>query len=184
MYVTTKLNEATLESYIAKIAAGEKSAVSSLYEETKTAVYGFALSILKNVSDAEDVLQDTYVRIWSAAESYNPLGKPMAWVLTITKNLAMSTLRERSKTADITEESWMTFEAKSSTTSTEDRLALNAAMQVLSGEERQIIILHAISGLKHIEIARILSIPLSTVLSKYSRARKKLQIALKEGELY
>jgi len=61
-------------------------------------------------------------------------------------------------------------------------LVLNAAMQTLSSEERQIIILHAVSGLKHIEIAELLSMPLSTVLSKYSRARKKLQNTLKEGK--
>lgn len=173
---------APLETYIAGIAAGDKAAVSALYEETKAAVYGFALSILKNSSDAEDVLQDTYIKIWSAAGCYNPLGKPMAWVLTITKNLAMSTLRERSKTADISEESWLALEAKSPDISTEERLTLNAAMQSLSHEERQIVILHAVSGLKHIEISQLLSIPLSTVLSKYNRAKKKLQIKLKEGQ--
>lgn len=181
MYSITEQHETTLESYIEDIVAGDRTAVSALYENTKTAVYGFAMSILKNTNDAEDVLQDTYVKIWSAAESYKPQGKPMAWVLTITRNLAMSMLRERSKTTDIPEESWMTFEAKSSNTSTEDKLVLNAAMQTLTGEERQIIVLHAISGLKHVEIARLLSLPLSTVLSKYSRARKKLQITLKEG---
>ena len=187
MFLTTSyeqnitLTKSPLETYIAGIAAGEKSAVSELYEETKTAVYGFALSIVKNASDAEDVLQDTYVKIWSAAESYDPLGKPMAWILTITKNLALSMLRERSKTADIADDSWLKFEAKSPAISTEDRLVLSAAMQTLTDEERQIIILHAVSGLKHVEISRLLSIPLSTVLSKYSRAKKKLQITLKEG---
>ena len=169
-----------LEKHIIGIAAGDKTSVSALYEETKTAVYGFALSILKNASDAEDVLQDTYVKIWSNAAGYDPLGKPMAWVLTITKNLAMSMLRERSKTADISDESWLMLEAKSSAVSTEDRLVLNAALQALSSDERQIVILHAISGLKHVEISSLLSIPLSTVLSKYNRAKKKLQNTLKE----
>ncbi|NLH01701.1 MAG: RNA polymerase sigma factor [Clostridiales bacterium] len=170
-----------LETLIAEIAEGNKAAVSTLYEETKTAVYGFALSILKNASDAEDVLQETYVRIWSTADTYNPLGKPMAWVLTIAKNLSFSILRERSKTTDIPEESWLAFQAEGPAASTEDRMVLNSAMRMLSDEERQIIILHAVSGLKHIEIARLLDLPLPTVLSKYSRARKKLQNTLKEG---
>lgn len=175
------LTRAPMEMHIAGIAAGDKASVSALYEETKTAVYGFALSILKNASDAEDVLQDTYVKIWTGAASYKPLGKPMAWVLTITKNLATSMLRERGKTADISDESWLMLEAKSSAVSTEDRLVLNAAMMALSAEERQIVVLHAVSGLKHVEISQLLSLPLSTVLSKYNRAKKKLQIALKEG---
>jgi RNA polymerase sigma-70 factor (ECF subfamily) len=57
---------------------------------------------------------------------------------------------------------------------------LNAAMRELSDEERQIVMLHAVSGLKHIEIAKLLTLPLPTVLSKYSRAKKKLQNLLKE----
>ncbi|PKM73113.1 MAG: RNA polymerase sigma factor [Firmicutes bacterium HGW-Firmicutes-16] len=186
MFVTTEHNVAltktTLEAYIAEIAVGDKAAVGALYEDTKTAVYGFALSILKNASDAEDVLQDTFVKIWSSAEAYSPLGKPMAWVLTITKNLSLSKLRERNRTTDISEDTWLLFQAENPTVNTEDRLVLNAAMQTLSSEERQIVVLHAVSGLKHVEIAQLLSLPLSTVLSKYNRAKKKLQNTLKEGK--
>lgn len=169
-----------LEKLIAEIATGNRTAVGLLYEQTKTAVYGFTLSILKNADDAQDVLQDTYVRVWTAAGSYNPLGKPMAWILTIAKNLAMSVLRDRGKTLDVPEESWLAMQADSPFENTENRLVLNAAMRTLSDEERQIVMLHAVSGLKHIEIAKLLSMPLPTVLSKYSRAKKKLQNTLKE----
>lgn len=170
-----------MEALIADIAAGDRAAVGALYEQTKTAVYGFALSILKNSADAEDVLQDTYVRVWSAAGGYRSMGKPMAWILTIARNLATSVLRDRSKTTDIPEEDWIAspsserpFEAM------EQRMVLNAAMYALSDEERQIVMLHAVTGLKHVEIAGLLSLPLPTVLSKYSRAKKKLQNTLKE----
>jgi len=176
------LSQVAIETLIIEIAAGNKTAVSTLYEETRTAVYGFALSILKNSSDAEDVLQETYVRIWSTAENYIPMGKPMAWVLTISKNLSLSLLRERSKHVDMPEENLLMDQAKSFSVSTEDRIVLNAAMNELSDEERQIIMLHAVTGLKHIEIAKLLSMPLSTVLSKYSRAKKKLRNTLKEGD--
>ncbi len=169
-----------MESLIAAIAAGDRAAVGALYEETRSAVYGFALSILKNADDAQDVLQDTYVRVWTAAGSYSPMGKPMAWILTITRNLAMSVLRDKGRTADIPEEAWLSLQADSPFESTDQRLVLNAAMRELSDEERQIVMLHAVSGLKHIEIAKLLTLPLPTVLSKYSRAKKKLQNLLKE----
>lgn len=171
-----------LESYISQIAAGDKNALAELYGETKTAVYGFALSILKNASDAEDVLQDTYVRLWSSAESYSPMGKPMAWILTITKNLATSRLRERSKAADLPEDEWLLFQAATPAVSSEDRIALDTAMKTLTAEEQQIVMLYAVTGLKHKEIADFMSLPLSTVLSKYSRSLKKLKITLKEGK--
>jgi RNA polymerase sigma-70 factor (ECF subfamily) len=56
----------------------------------------------------------------------------------------------------------------------EDRIVLEGAFQVLNDEERSIVLLHAVSGMKHKEIASILNKPLSTVLSKYNRAIKKL----------
>lgn len=174
------LSEVSLESLIAKIASGDRQAMSAIFGETKTAVYGFVLSILKNSNDAEDVLQETYVKIWSTAERYKPMGKPMAWILTIAKNLSLSLLREKSKQADMPEENQLEDQSVSFSASTEDSIVLNAAMNKLSDEERQIVVLHAITGLKHVEIARLLSLPLSTVLSKYSRAKRKLKNILEE----
>lgn len=172
------------ENYISKIASGDKAALSALYKETKASVYGFALSILKNEADAEDVLQDCFIRVWSSAGTYRPMGKPMAWILTITRNLSTSILRDRQKSADISEEdAERMFVTDGPAGSTENRIILESAMNLLSDEERQIIMLHAVSGLKHIEISKLLSLPLSTVLSKYNRAKKKLQDILKERVL-
>ena len=110
------------------------------------------------------------------------MGKPMPWILTRARRLSMSVLRERVRTPDIPEEVWLTAAAESPYERTEQRLVLSAAMRVLSDEERQIVVLHAVTGLKHIEIARLLALPLPTVLSKYSRARKKLEKTLREGD--
>ena len=51
-------------------------------DRANTAVYSFALSILKNTSDAEDALHDCFLDIYQAAEHYRPQGKPMAWIFT------------------------------------------------------------------------------------------------------
>ena len=56
-----------------------------------------------------------------------------------------------------------------------DRMVLEAAMSVLDAEERQIVVLHAMTGFKHREIAEILDLPTGTVLSKYNRALKKMR---------
>ena len=76
--------ETSLEKCIKDISFGDKDALSTLYNLTKTSVYGFALSILKNMHEAEDVLQEVYIRIYENASFYNPNGKPLAWILTIT----------------------------------------------------------------------------------------------------
>ena len=95
-----------LEEALELIAKGDRDALIRFYESTKAAVYGFALSILKNVQDAEDVLQESYLRVYAAAESYKPNGKPMAWLFTITRNLALMKIRKQSRIADLPQEDW------------------------------------------------------------------------------
>ena len=174
--------DAALEDCIARIAGGDKDALADLYSRTRPAVYGFALSILKNEHDAEDVLHDAYLQIWQAAGSYQGQGKPMAWILTITRNLALSRLRQQSRTEPLTMEDWQDRFADRETVSHEDRMALSALLAALEDTERQIVALHALSGLKHREIAEMMKMPLPTVLSKYHRAMKKLRLAWKEAQ--
>ena len=78
---------ADLDSLLYGISNGDKKCLEQLYQVTHTSVYSFALSVLKNHHDAEDVLHDCYVAVWNGAESYVSRGKPMAWIITIAKNL-------------------------------------------------------------------------------------------------
>lgn len=173
-----KLDDNKMEEYLFQISSGDIVALEHLYKLTKSAVYGYALSILKNESDSEDVLQETYIKIYQGVHSYKHIGKPMAWILTITRNLALMKIRERKKMIH------MPHEELISTYDTgiidEDRHLINSLLTELKDEERQIVMLHSLSGLKHKEIAGLLSQPLSTILSKYSRAIKKLRLLLKE----
>lgn len=176
---TSEYNSATLlEKYIAGVANGDTEALRALYEQTKIAVYGYALSVLKNRQDAEDVLQDTYIRIHAAASGYQPAGKPMAWIITIAKNTALMRLREAKKTTELPEDSGWAQTAPPSS----DRIVLEKALQCLNEREREILMLHAVGGFKHREIAALMDMTLSTVLSVYHRARKKLKANLAEGE--
>ena len=172
---------AGLDNRISEIAQGDREALAELYGKTHAAVYGFALSILKNAQDAEDVLQDCFLQIWHGASGYRSQGKPMAWIFTITRRLALMKLRERDKTVSMTPEDWQVQFADQPDLTREDRMTLEALLTVLSDEERQIVVLHSLTGLKHREIAGLLELPLPTVLSKYNRALKKLRAALKEG---
>ncbi len=157
------------------IAREDSQALAELYDCTSPSVYAFALSILKNTQDAEDVLHDCYLQIYSAAAKYQASGKPMAWILTITRNLCLLKLRERRRMADLPPENWEPYLEACQSASPEDRLILTECMRLLSDEERQIVILHAVAGFKHRETAKLLELPLSTVLSKYNRAMKKLK---------
>lgn len=172
----------SLESLLEKISYGDMHALEELYHSTHKAVYAFALSLLKNTHDAEDVLHDCYVTISSAAGDYRPQGKPLAWILTIARNLCNMKFRERKRTTALPDEDWQQAMAANPSLSQEDRAILKECMTILSDEERQIVALHALNGFKHREVAAILNAPLATVLSKYHRALKKLRNHL-EGDI-
>lgn len=174
---STKPNTApeTLDGYLSAIAVGDAGSLAALYETTRGAVYGFALATLKNTHDAEDVLQETYVRIHGAAAGYRSHGKPLAWILTITRNLCMSCLRERQRSADLPQEDWEPYLTAKESVTAEERAILSECLHSLREEERQILLLHAAAGLRHRETAQLLQLPLPTVLSKYHRAIQKLK---------
>lgn len=181
---TNRANKKTdakkLDLYIERIANYDKDALAGLYHMTSASVYSFALSLLKNIQDAEDVLHDTYLQVYKTAASYKSMNEPLAWILTIARNLSLMKLRNRKKIVDSKPQDWNSaFEAIPSVTA-EDRLVLVSCMDKLTDEERQIIMLHTVSGYKHREVAGFLKIPLSTALSKYHRAIKKLRILLSE----
>lgn len=170
-----------LERLLSGVAAGDRDALAQLYHRTRTAVYGLALSYLKNAHDAQDVTQDTFVRVWDNAHQYRPQGSPMGWLLTVARNLALMKLRQSTRQTELDETEWDAIPDDSAGLTPEDRVVLQTALAVLSDSERQVVLLHAVTGLKHREIAALLKLPLATVLSKYHRALKKLRAQL-EGD--
>ncbi len=170
-----------LERLLSAVAAGDRDAFGALYRLTRGAVYAMALSVVKNAHDAQDVAQDAFVKVWESAGQYRAPGSPMGWLLTVTRNLARMRLRQSARQGELTEAEWDAIPADSPRVTPEDRLLLQTALAALDGGERQIVLLHAVSGLKHREIAALLDLPLSTALSKYHRALKKLRAQM-EGD--
>ena len=171
------------EELLRRVGSGDQEAFYELYQNTDRTMYSFILSILRNPQDAEEVMQETYLKVWTSAASYQSQGKPLAWMFTIARNLCYMRFRDQKQQADVglddltgeeTGELCLPLEQMT------DAIVLKAALAVLKEDERQIVLLHASAGLKHREIAADLKIPLATVLSKYNRAMKKLQQYLRE----
>ncbi len=171
------------EAIFTRIAVGDMAAFEELYRLTERTVYAFVLSTLKNHDDTLDVVQDTYLKIRAAAHLYQPMGKPMAWVFTIARNLSISKIRSKQKNDNLEMRDLENDLNFSYVSDQEDRLVVQAALKILSSEETEIILLHAISGFTHREIAKNLDMKLSTVLSKYHRGLKKLKKYLIEQEV-
>lgn len=166
-----------LNILIEKTANGDMAAFESLYRETNVSVFSFAFSILKDKEDTEDITQEVYFSIFKSAKSYKNTENPMAWIMTITKNFCYTRLSQKKKTCTLYENSIIDF---SDLISSDEKILLNECLNNLTDEERQIVVLHTIAGFKHKEIAALLSIPFSTVRSKYARALKKLRTTLKK----
>ena len=174
-------SSAHLTELLAAIAAGQQDALAQLYHLTRTAVYGLSLSYLKNTHDAQDITQDVFVHVWDHAPQYRPTGSPMGWLLTVCRNLCLMRLRRTERHAVLSEAEWDAIPQQETGLTTEERTLLQHVLSRLGEEERRIVLLHAVTGLKHREIAALLELPLPTVLSKYHRAIRKMRADL-EGD--
>ncbi|MBE5958319.1 MAG: RNA polymerase sigma factor [Lachnospiraceae bacterium] len=172
----TKGNKTKIdENLFKRIADGDNEAFSQLYYETYKKLYAFLLSLTKNKEDAEDLLQNTFIRIRNAAHLYKSNGTPMAWMCTIAKNQYLDFVRKYGKYQGVDFELIENTIPCSMVSNVENRMILEQAFKYVGDEERTIVIMHLVNGMKHREISDILGIPLSTVLSKYNRTLKKMK---------
>ncbi len=174
-----KPNSAQIDNAIHRIASGDDTALQQLYDQTATSIYAYALSVTKSVPDAQDIMHDTFIKVYENAHTYNSHGKPMAWILTIAKNLCFQKFRQQSRFCDMPDEAILGQFADNTNMSADDKMFVSQYLAKLSEEERSIVVLHAMTGLKHREIAKHMGLPLATVLSKYNRAIKKLKTIIK-----
>jgi RNA polymerase sigma-70 factor (ECF subfamily) len=171
-YISPKISD----NLIKKIAAHNAESFERLYMLSSSAVYGLAYSIVGNQVDAEDVVQDVYLSVYEKAHQYKGGGKAMAWIFTITRNHALMIIRDRNKRQHVNLDDVydVGIDHNIEEKIYNDKL-IKVILETLNEDERQIVIMHSMSNIKHKEIADILEMPLSTVLSKYNRALKKLK---------
>ena len=179
-------NKNTKEIYIdeelfKRIGADDMDALEELYNLTERTLYAYILSIVKNHDETLDLMQETYIKIMSSAHLYKPMGKPLAWMFTIAKNLYLSKIRKMKREINVDSIEVEDDVRFSYVTNSDDKMVLETALNILKEDERQIVLLHAVSGMKHREIAESIGLKLSTTLSKYHRALKKIREHLIEG---
>ena len=117
-----------LQRLLLRVAAGEREALAELYRRTRSAVYGLALSYLKNAHDAQDITQDVYVQVWDCAEQYRPTGSPMGWLLTVCRNLCLMRLRCEECYTALSEEEWDAIPTQESGLDADERALLQHAL--------------------------------------------------------
>ena len=170
------------EELIKQMSQGQMDAMGELYDLIEKDVYAYALSKTAKKEDAEDITHDTFVQIWKNATRYTPMGKPLAWVFTIEMNLIRRQFNHSQRFVSFDDAIEVEEQSVDMTESVINHEFLRQLFSILDEDEREIITLHIVSGMKHREIANLLEKPLSTVLSKYNRAIKKLKCKVVEKE--
>ena len=160
-------------------------AFSYLYDNYSAALFGIIYKMVENKALAEDILQEVFVKIWNNFSNYNSSkGRLFTWMLNITRNLVIDTLRSKSYKKQVKiqgyENSVDNFIENSSGTGQFDSLGIRRHLTRLKDDQKQIIDLAYFSGFTQEEIAKQLSIPLGTVKTRMRTAimelRKILQV--------
>ena len=167
---------ADCEKALAKISDGDNEALNVIHKYMHRQIYAVAYAVLRDFALADDIVQETYVKIMEKASSYEKGTNARAWILSIARNLAIDVYRRRSLvcTEQETEDDENRFDEGEVLFSMEVKRALDT----LDDEERQIITMKVYAELKHRMIAKILDISEEACKKKYQRAIAKLRVLL------
>ena len=179
------------EILIKKFQEGDVGAYNQLVNRFKDRLLNFIYRFVNDLDLAEDLVQDTLLKLYPHKDSYQEIAKFSTWLYTIAANLARTELRKkkRRKTFSVTELSRDDREfiiASSDVDPSEDLSSQNfeksvqRALAELPDDFKTIIILRDIQELSYDEISKIVDVPLGTVKSRINRGRVKLQQLLKK----
>jgi len=176
-----------------RIASRDDAALAELYDRHSRLAYAVIRRILQNPSDAEEVLQETFVRVWSRAETYDArLGSPAAWVVRIARNRAIDRLRSRQARADVNApvpahddddavpELPTHDTPESALHSTYAARAVRGAVAALPAAQRMLIEAAFFEGYTHQELSTRFGVPLGTVKTRIRNGLVSLRVRLEQ----
>lgn len=174
------MDQKSADELIVAISHGDMGALETLYYSMYREIYGYLTSMVRNKHIAEDLAQDAFMRIYKYAPKFTPTGNGKSWIYKIAGRLALTYLKNNGRMVSIPDELHDDSNVEDCAVNSQ---ALSAAMNNLSDSERQIVVLHAMSGLTLGEIAEVVNLPLGTVKWKHAEALKKLRKILGENFL-
>ncbi|WP_256349152.1 sigma-70 family RNA polymerase sigma factor [Pseudomonas yamanorum] len=172
-----------LRQLLAQCSLGNRQAFETLYRSVSPRLHGIALRFMGRQDLAEDVLQESFVRIWFNASRYEAhLSAPLTWMINITRNLAIDQLRKhREQPLADGQQDAMADESPSAhelLDSEREAHALNRCLDSLEGMQRQSITVAYFQGLSCSELADHLAAPLGSVKSWIRRGMERLRRCL------
>jgi RNA polymerase sigma-70 factor, ECF subfamily len=177
---------------MAKVAKGDVVAYRTLYDRFKKPIMSYAFHIVRNQAVAEEVTQETFLRVYRARESYTSEAKFSTWLWTIARNVALDHLRKKKELpldenhaetlAGPLTESGALDTAEQQLIDRATRAELESALAGLPDAQREALTLRTFSELSYEAIAEMMKVPVSTVKNLIHRAKNSLMKKLKGKE--
>jgi RNA polymerase sigma-70 factor (ECF subfamily) len=159
---------------------GDEAAVKAVYDRFGGPVFALSMSILGEHGLAADATQQTFIKAWRAASTYDAERSFAPWIYAIARRTAIDLYRRRSRLVVSDDVDLPTFPPGLETVW--EVFEVRAALDRLPDEERQVVKLSHFDGFTHVEIAQRLDIPVGTVKSRSHRAHRRLVEMLKHVE--
>jgi RNA polymerase sigma-70 factor (ECF subfamily) len=175
-----KAMEVTDAALLRRVAAGDGHAFRQLADLHGDRLYRLAFSLVGNAADAEDVVQEALTGAFRGAGRFEGRSSVKSWLTRILMTQAARFWRDRhGKRDDSLEEAKHQTAVGGSTGAVDAKIDLQACLQTLSAEHREILVLREIDGMSYEEAAEVLGVPRGTVESRLFRARAELRKRLK-----
>jgi len=167
-----------------RAAGGDEKAFHTLIDRHAPAMFRAALSLTRNRSDAEDVMQEAMIGAYRGIRNFAGRSSVKTWLMQIlTRQAAKAWHRTRHARSTLTlhepqtgqERDDSALTTRSAAASVDTKLDVMAALQKVSEAHREILVLREVRGLSYDEIAEVLKVPRGTVESRLSRARGELR---------
>ncbi len=178
------LTPAELVWLLAAVAKGDQAAFERLYAATRAKLYGVVLRILRRHDLADEVMQETYLKIWSSAGQFDPaLAAPITWMVTIARNRAIDLIRKRTE-ASIEEEPEAMEVAGDSPNPlarremTEDLKRMLACMGKLDSERQRLVLLAYYGGWSREQLSVKFDKPVNTIKTWLRRSLAEIRECL------
>jgi len=169
------------EELVARSLRGDTESFGALILRYRAMVTGVAYRIAGDAALADDIAQETFIRLWSKLATYRPEGNLKGWVCRIAANLTIDALRKQKPTTDISrlDLAGGGKGPEGAALSSEQATQVRAALMRLPVDSRTVLVLREYEGLSYQEIADTLRVPLGTVKSRLNDARGRLKDELR-----
>lgn len=183
---------------VQSIISGNKNAFSKIQMKYKKVVNSVIRRMVRNESDIEDLVQETFIKAYNALESYNPQYNFSSWLLRIASNSCIDYLRKKkldtisiSKGGDTSDDEESYFDVPDKDLlpdavmmNNEMSAMIQSTINMLPENFRKIIIMRFQMELDYTEISKELGIPLGTVKATLFRSKQMLQVLLKKNKIF